>query len=119
MQNIKGEFFIELLGQRRAIRATFGAAERLEGAGGLSNRSIIATLNNMLTANVRIGDLIAIVEAGLEAARNDTRFTREQIGEHIVDAGIQSVLPSLIEYLTYFITGGNQQKKEEKADTVE
>jgi hypothetical protein len=114
ISNIRGEFKIELAGKERAMRATFEAIERLEG--GLLRKTIVETLSDMGRGIVRVGELASVIHTGL-ACNKDTRLTRSEIGEELVRDGIAKHLPTVINYLSYLITGGQEAKGGEPGES--
>jgi len=105
--NIPGEFKITLAGKEKTIKATFGAVEKLEND--LFKRTIFEVLNDALSGKVTFNNVVSVIQVGLESARNDTRLSRQEIGEAVFADGLTAFIPPFIEYLTYCLTGGKKQ----------
>ena len=106
--NIRGVFKLSLGGTEREIKATFDAIEKLEND--LFKRPVVSVLQSAIAGSVSFRDVVSLIQAGLEA-KNDTRLSRKEIGEFILDDGLAAFIPVFIEYLTYCLTGGKEQKK--------
>lgn len=110
--NISGTFKINLLGQDRDLKATFGAIEKLEENG----LSILKRLYDASTIAPKFVDVVDVIWYGL-AGNRDTRLTREQIGEAILAEGLDKFAPVYIKFLTYCVTGdktGSENPLEKK-----
>jgi len=99
-KNISGVFAINLLGQDRQLKATFGAIERLEESG----VPILKRLYDATSIAPRFVDIVDVIWYGL-AGNKDTRLTRDQIGEAVLAEGLDKFAPVYIKFLTYCITG--------------
>jgi hypothetical protein len=105
--NIPGEFKIMLAGKEKTLKATFGAVEKLENE--LFRRTVFEVLSDAMTGKFAYRDVISVIQVGLEAARNDTRMTRQEIGEAVFADGLNEFAPVVAEYLAYCLTGGKKQ----------
>lgn len=113
MRNISGTFEIELLGKKRDVKCTFGAVEALEGA--IIKRPLISLLNDALVGNIFFLHVLEVVIQGLKA-NGDTRFTREEIGQEMLDKGLDTFIPFFIEFLTYASVGSKALQLEPATD---
>lgn len=113
MHNISGTFELEILGKKRDLRCTFGAIEALEGA--IIKRPLISLLNDALTGEIYFLHVLEVVLQGLKA-NGDTRFDRNEVGEYILEKGLDSFIPFFIEFLTYASVGSKKLKLEPATD---
>ena len=114
MRNINGEFKVILGGKERTLKATFGAIEKLEG--GMLPKSIMETLQSVMAGKVTFNDVVSVFMVGIEAFNNDTRMTRQQVGEAIFADGLVHHAKTYMEYLTYCITGGKESDGNTKGE---
>ena len=105
--NISGEFEIELKGKKHTMKANFACIESLETK--ILNKGIFETLTEAMQNKGKFSDIVSVIQAGL-AANKDTRLTRTEIGDAIMQAGLIQYMEVYIEFLTYCITGGVQSK---------
>ncbi len=106
MENISGEFKVQLLGQERVMKANFKAAEKLEKE--VLKREIAYVVLQASGYRIAATDIVDVIYVGL-AANNDTRLKRDEIGEAVIKEGAANFAPIVIEYLKYFLTGGKEQ----------
>jgi hypothetical protein len=111
--NIKGEFTINLAGQDRVMRASFDAVEMLEGNG--LKRPILEALADGINGKWAISDMATVFYAGF-VANKDTRLTRADVGNALLDEGPSKFFPLYLEFLTYFITGGKDARDGAKGE---
>lgn len=107
--NISGEFQIDLAGQKRTLKANFGCIEALETQ--ILQKGIFETLTDAMQNKGRFYDIAAVIHAGL-VANKDTRLTRAEVGQAILEGGLVNYMETYIEFLTYCITGGVRSKGE-------
>lgn len=107
MENIRGEFKIQLAGQERTLKASFGAIETLETR--LLKRGIMQALSEGMANQGTFTDIVAVIHTGLVAAK-DTRMSMQEVGDAIMQAGLINFIEVYVEYLTYCITGGQRAK---------
>ncbi len=105
MHNISGTFELELGGKKRDLKCNFGAVEALEGA--IIKRPLIALLNDALTGNIFFLHVLETVIQGLKS-NGDTRMTREEIGQEMLEKGLDTFIPFFIEFLTYASVGSKK-----------
>lgn len=98
--NISGSFKINIAGQDRQLKATFGAIEKLEEQG----IPVLKRLYDASSVAPRFVDVVDVIWYGL-AGNKDTRLTREQIGEAVLSEGLDKFAPVYIKFLTYCVTG--------------
>lgn len=109
MHNISGTFELELLGKKRDLRCTFGAIEALEGA--IIKRPLISLLNDALQGEIFFINVLEVIIQGLKA-NGDSRFDRNELGDYILDKGLDMFIPFYIEFLTYASVGSKKIKLE-------
>ena len=110
MDNISGEFELELCGSVRTLKCNFGVVEHLERR--LFEKPILIVLNDAIQGNIFFHQVIDTIQCGLHANK-DTRLTREEIGVYVQEKGIMSFLEWYISFLTYAVTGGNVDESED------
>jgi hypothetical protein len=110
MTNISGEFEIELKGTTRKMKATFAVIEKLENSVFL-NSSVTEKFFEAFNGKVRFSNMVDVFHVGL-AATHDTRLSREEVAEAILDGGgVTAYLATYIQFLQYFIDGGKPKEK--------
>lgn len=102
MDNVAGTFTIELDGQSREMKMTFGVIERLERS--LLKRPIVSLLHEASTNRAALSD-IALVFHECLAANNDTRMNAMKVGEALHKKGFANCLDLYIEVLVYALYG--------------
>lgn len=102
MENIRGEFTVELAGQERTLKCTGGAMDGLEDRMG---KAILRCLREALEGAPYFKDVVTVIHAGL-VGNNDKRLSRLQIADAITEAGLNNVMPVYIDFLSYSLTGG-------------
>lgn len=105
MHNISGTFELELLGKKRELRCTFGVIEALEGA--VIKRPLISLLNDALTGEIFFLNVLEVIIQGLKA-NGDTRFDRQELGNYILEKGLDTFIPFYIDFLTYASVGSKK-----------
>lgn len=107
MSNIRGEFTIKLAGQERTLKANFGCIERLETV--ILKRGLFDALTEALRGTPKFSDVVSVIHEGLVASK-DTRLSRHEVGEAIVNEGLINFAEIYVEFLTYCVTGGQKAK---------
>lgn len=103
VSNISGEFKINLAGQDRVMKANFACIEALETQ--ILNKGIFEALTDAIQNRGRFSDIAAVIHAGL-VANKDTRLTRQEVGQALLEGGLVKYMEVYIEFLTYCVTGG-------------
>lgn len=111
--NISGEFHIELAGKKRTLKANFGCIEALETQ--ILQKGIFETLTDAMQNKGRFSDIVAVIHVGL-VANKDTRLSRAEVGQAILDGGLVNFMETYIEFLTYCITGGVRSNGESSGE---
>lgn len=101
-KNLSGIFTIEIDGADRDLKCNFGVVEALERA--VFKRPITKVIDEIVNGEVYISELCDTILTGLKA-NNDTRFTRDQIGEEIQKRGIGKYAAFYLDYLSYSVFG--------------
>lgn len=114
MNNISGIFEVELFGRVIEAKATFETLERLEGR--VFKRPIVDVLTEAIQGRAAHLDMVATVCEGLRG-NGDTRYTREQIGQEMLEKGFYKFAKFHISLLTYLVSGKEKPQIEE-TDTV-
>lgn len=107
MENIRGEFKINLAGQDRVLKANFDAIERLETE--VFKDGIFVALTSAVQGKPRISDIVSVIYIGL-ICNKDTRLSRAQVGQAITEEGIVKFAEVYISFLNYCVTGGQEGK---------
>ena len=105
--NIRGEFKFNLAGQDRMMRANFDCIERLETT--ILPKGIFVTLQEAMQNKGKFTDIVNVLHAGMVSAK-DTRMTRSEVGQAILEEGVVNHIAIYIEFLTYCITGGKKSE---------
>ena len=105
MTNIRGEFRFQLAGQERVMKANFDCIERLETV--ILHKGIFETLQDAMQNKAKFTEIVNIIHAGMSAAK-DTRLTRAEVGQAIMEEGVVNFVGPCIEFLTYCLTGGKK-----------
>ncbi len=91
----------------RTLKATFGAAEKIETS--VLPLGIAEAVLRARKGEVKTTEMVGVFWVGLAAA-NDTRFTYEKLGDEMLKRGMSFYLVDYLNYLAYFLTGGQEQK---------
>lgn len=103
VSNISGEFKINIAGQDRVMKANFACIEALETQ--ILHKGMFETLTDAIQNRAKFTDIAAVIHAGL-AANKDTRLSRQEVGQALLEGGLVKYMEVYIEFLTYCITGG-------------
>lgn len=110
----KNELDITLAGQKRTMRASFEAIEAIESVTGKSISMIVASVSGN-----DIGVTLAtdVIFQGLRGY-GDTRLTRQEVGEAVIEEGIIQVGAPVLQFLLLAFRGvsvGKSEKPKEEA----
>lgn len=108
MEPLRNEVKITLAGEERTMRATFAAIRSIEGAMG---KSMIAVINQFGGGDISVTDAATIIHHGLRG-HGDTRLTLDQVGEAIVEAGLNNVSLPIVEFVSRALGGVSVGKPE-------
>lgn len=110
MNTQRGEVTLELGGKQYLLRPSFEALAEIEGA---LDKGIVPIVRQFMLGNYGIGDVYAVVAAGIKAG--DGRPPRN-LGQLLVDRGIAKVAQDLAPFLNRGIAG-DQPEGEAEAPT--
>lgn len=102
MANLHGIFHLELAGQQRELKCNFSVVERLERQ--VFKRPIMEVLNSSINGAINITEIVDTIYVGLEANK-DTRLSRDEIGQEVMQKGAVNFVEWYLQFLTYAITG--------------
>lgn len=114
MKNISGTFTLEICDIERELKCNFLVIEKLERQ--VLKRPILQALNEAETGGVYISDVVGVIHAGLEGAR-DTRLTRNEIGQYVTEKGMSNFLEFYLKFLTYALIGDSELKEDTEPET--
>jgi hypothetical protein len=100
--NIQGIFRVFLEGKDRDVKITFGVVEDLESF--YFKRPLVQVLNDSVNGKIFLKDVVNLIYCGLHA-NQDTRFSREQIGEYVLEQGLINYKEFFETCLTYSVSG--------------
>jgi hypothetical protein len=103
VRNVEGKFQVKLFDRERDIKCSFGAVERLESIH-FKPRSIMQVLNDAVNGNFYLNDVVNVIYEGLKA-NGDTRISYNEIGEEVIKNGMVNYASTIVEFLTYGISG--------------
>lgn len=98
---LKGEVEIELGRERHLMRPTFAAIMEIEGELG----GVVPLARRAAAGDFGLRELAVIICAGLNGY-GARRFTREEVGEMILAAGIANAAAAVRDFLTNVLKGG-------------
>ena len=101
-KNISGVFKVKINGKERDLKCTFGVIEELEK--NIYRRPVVAVLNEAIQGHIYTSEVVDTILEGLKGNR-DTRFNREDIGQEILEKGIDEYVELFINFLTYAVSG--------------
>lgn len=116
MENLDGKFTLEIDGKQRELVCNIGVLEHLEKS--VFKRPIHGVLKEIIyyienienpddsgRSGFYISELVDTIHAGL-LGNNDKRFSREAIGNEVLQNGSNNYLEFYISFLTYGVNGG-------------
>lgn len=104
----KNELDITIAGQKRTMRASFEAIEAIENVTGKSISMLVASVNG---SDIGVGLATDVVFHGLRGF-GDTRLTRQEVGEAIIEEGIIKVGAPILQFLLIAFRGVSVGKSE-------
>lgn len=90
----RGEIELELQGRQFVLRPSFQAISQLEQTLGCG---ILCLVRRMQSGDVRLGDIVAIIEAGICGSGGS--IDREWLGETVLRHGLTKVMPDIVRFL--------------------
>jgi hypothetical protein len=105
---LRNEVAITLAGQERTMRATFAAMRGIEQAMGVS---VLALVQRALKRELGVTDTTVIIFNGLKGA-DDTRLSLEQVGEAVVEEGLNALAGPVVEFIGKSMAGVKVGKPE-------
>jgi len=107
-KNIPGEFTLKIAGQERTIKCSFGVIEELETRS--LGRPVGEVLMDYLNSKFSPSTTAIIIHAGLKGAK-DTRMTKAQVGDALLEQGMADAHAIAMQFMTYACTGGKPIKE--------
>ena len=101
INHARGDVEVSLDGMRYALRPTFEALNAIESQTGMS---VLTLAEHFAQGNVRLEDIVSILEIGIQAGSAVT-LHKQEIGNAIVKAGITASLTAIATFLNIALTG--------------
>lgn len=98
-----GEVTITLGGKEHTLRPTFAALMRLESKVGCG---VIPLMQRLAAQQVSVGDVAAILWAGILGSGEKKPPSYEEIGEAVVRQGLLSFMAPAVDFLTGAVRAG-------------
>ncbi len=110
-EKMRNEVVIKLAGQDRVMRATFAAIRGIEND---LRTNIVPLLGRFANGDIGMHQTAVVIYNGLKGYE-DTRLSVEQIGDAILDTGLNEVMVPVIEFLKVALDGVTLGKSAEAA----
>lgn len=107
----RNEVEIELLGQTRTLRATFGAIRAIESQ---LKTNLVPLIVKYTRGDFGLADTACIIFNGLRAA-DEKSPSLEEVGEAILQEGLDSASVATVEFLSLTMKGVGLGKSRGKA----
>lgn len=98
-----GEVTITLGGKERTLRPTFAALMRLESKVGCG---VIPLMQRLASQQVSVGDVAAILWAGIHGSGDKKPPTFDEVGEAVVRDGLLSFMKPAVDFLAGAVRAG-------------
>lgn len=107
----RGDVDIELLGKQYILRPTWQACIEIERATG---EGLVPLARRVIAVDYGLNDAVAIVTAGLKATGEPA--SADAVGDMVMKTGLLGVGPSLAQFMTNALTGGEEPGEAKAAD---
>ncbi len=111
MESENNDIVVELDGKEYKLRRDFPTICRIER---ILGQGIVQIANRFTEGAFGLHDLAVIVEAGARAAGHKVKL--DEIGEAISAAGIGSVAPKVLQYLSRALVGDKAEAEEDDTE---
>ncbi len=101
----RGEIEVNIAGKPYTLCLTLGALAELEHA--FASESLIQVIERFQTGNVRAGDLIKILKAGLKGGGHD--ISEEDVAHMKFEGGLEATIAIVAQLLNATFAVGNEQ----------
>lgn len=96
----RNEVSIELAGETRVMRATFGAIRAIERDLG----NVLTLIDKITRGDIGVDQSARVIFHGLHGY-DDKRLSLDEVGEAVVQAGLGQVMKPVIDFLTKAMEG--------------